>query len=137
QPRSRASGGSSATDRLLAELLEALRLASAGQADVRLSTRRSGVGKEVAQAFNGYMELSNRYNKEVVRVSRAVGRDGQTTERMELGPVNGMWQTRVEAVNTLIDDLVRPTNGVARVIPAVAWGGFSQKMPPAVAGRPG
>jgi len=105
-----------ATDRLLAELLEALRQASAGQADVRLSTRRGGIGKDVAQAFNGFMELTNRYNKEVLRVSRAVGRDGRTTERMDLGPVTGMWVTRAEAVNSLIDDLIRPTNEVARVI---------------------
>src|SRR5438309_4208338 len=47
-----------ATDRLLAELLEALRNASAGQADVRLSTRRQGMGKEVAKAFNDFMELT-------------------------------------------------------------------------------
>src|SRR5437763_7609858 len=116
QPKAGGSGGSSATDRLLAELLEALRLASAGQADVRLSTRRSGIGKEVAQAFNGFMQITNRYNRELLRVSRAVGREGRTTERIDMGPVTGMWVTRAAAVNTLIDDLVRPTNEVARVI---------------------
>ena len=84
------AGGSTATDRLLAELLEALRLASAGQTDVRLSTRRSGVGKEVAQAFNGFMQLTNKYNKELLRVSRAVGRDGRTTERIDMGPVTAI-----------------------------------------------
>ena len=69
------------TDRLLAELLDALRSASAGQADVRLSTRRSGKGKEVAKAFNDFMDLTARYNKEVLRVSRAVGRDGRLGRR--------------------------------------------------------
>jgi hypothetical protein len=103
------------TDRLLAELLEALRAAAAGHADVRLSTRRSGMGKDVARAFNDFMELSTRYNKELVRVSRAVGRDGRTTERIDMGPVQGMWVTRVDSVNDLIDDLIRPTNEVARV----------------------
>ena len=66
------------------------------------------MGKDVAKAFNDFMELSTKYNKEVVRVSRAVGRDGRTTERLDMGPVTGMWVTRVEAVNALIDDLVRP-----------------------------
>ena len=103
-PRRKATG----TDRLLAELLDALRAAAAGHADVRLSTRRSGMGKDVARAFNDFMDLSTRYNKELVRVSRAIGRDGRTTERIDMGPVSGMWVTRVEAVNALIDDLVRP-----------------------------
>ena len=124
------------TDRLLAELLEALRAVAAGHADVRLSTRRSGMGKDVARAFNDFMDLSTRYNKELVRVSRAVGRDGRTTERIDIGPAQGMWVTRVEAVNDLIDDLVRPTNEVARVISAVAEGDLSQKMPLAIDGRP-
>src|SRR5207237_1747071 len=130
------AGNLTPTDRLLAELLDALRRASAGHAEVRLSTRRSGMGKEVAKAFNEFMGLTGRYNKEVIRVSRAVGRDGRTTERMDMGPVTGMWVTRVEAVNSLIDDLVRPTNEVARVISAVAEGDLTQKMPLAIAGRP-
>ena len=100
----------SGNDRLLAELLEALRAATAGQIDVRLSTRRQGMGKDVARAFNDFMDLSTRYNKELVRVSRAVGRDGRTTERIDMGPVQGMWVTRVDAVHDLIDDLVRPMN---------------------------
>ena len=82
------------------------------------------------------MELTTKYNKEVVRVSRAVGRDGRTTERLDMGPVTGMWVTRVKAVNTLIDDLVRPTNEVARVISAVAEGDLTQKMPLVIDGRP-
>ena len=90
------AANATATDRLLAELLDALRNASAGQSQVRLSTRRQGIGKDVAQAFNGFMDLTNRYNKEIVRVSRAVGRDGRTTERLDMGPVTGMWVTRVK-----------------------------------------
>ncbi len=129
-------GGGDANERLLGELLEALRSASAGHADVRLSTRRSGLGKDVAKAFNDFMDLSVKYNKEVVRVSRAVGRDGRTTERIDMGPVTGMWVTRAEAVNTLIDDLIRPTNEVARVISAVAEGDLTQKMPLVIEGRP-
>src|SRR6185295_16359016 len=39
-------------------------------------------------------------------------------------------------VNDLIDDLIRPTNEVARVISAVAEGDLTQKMPLAIDGRP-
>ncbi|HLJ08968.1 MAG TPA: HAMP domain-containing protein, partial [Acidimicrobiia bacterium] len=136
RPDSAANGAGPPADRLLTELLDALRQASAGHAEVRLSTRRSGQAKDVAKAFNDFMDLTARYNKEVVRVSRAVGRDGRTTERLDMGPVTGMWVTRVEAVNSLIDDLVRPMNEVARVISAVAEGDLTQKMPLAIDGRP-
>jgi HAMP domain-containing protein len=130
------AAANAAAERLLAELVEALRSAAAGHADVRLSTRRQGMSKDVAKAFNDFMDLSTRFNKELVRVSRAVGRDGRTTERIDMGPVQGMWVTRVDAVNDLIDDLIRPTNEVARVISAVAEGDLTQKMPLAIDGRP-
>ena len=136
QSRRRHGGKPTGTDRLLAELLDALRAATAGHTDVRLSMRRQGTGKDVARAFNDFMDLSTKFNKELVRVSRAVGRDGRTTERIDMGPVQGMWVTRVEAVNDLIDDLIRPTNEVARVISAVAEGDLTQKMPLAIDGRP-
>ena len=41
---------------------------------------------------------------------------------------SGDWETSVESINSLIDDLVRPTTEVARVIEAVAEGDLCQKM---------
>src|SRR5688572_27702617 len=114
QPAKGSKAAAPGSDKLLAELLDALRAATAGHADVRLSTQRQGEAKEVARAFNDFMDFTTRFNKELVRVSQAVGRDGRTTERIDMGPVSGMWVTRVEAVNGLIDDLIRPTNEVAR-----------------------
>src|SRR5207244_2678874 len=40
----------------------------------------------------------------------------------------GAWEEQIDAVNGLIDDLVRPTTEVARVIDAVADGDLTQKM---------
>src|SRR3989440_496393 len=58
------------------------------------------------------------------------------TERVRIGAVGGAWTVAVEAVNSLVDDLVRPTNEVARVISAVAEGDLSQKMALTIEGRP-
>src|SRR5207302_2472308 len=48
----------------------------------------------------------------------------------------GAWAEGVRAVNSLIDDLGRPTTEIARVIVAVAEGDLSQKMANEIEGRP-
>ena len=50
--------------------------------------------------------------------------------------MTGSWAQSINAVNTLIDDLVQPTTEVARVIGAVASGNLSQKMAMEIEGRP-
>ena len=44
------------------------------------------------------------------------------TERVSLGTVDGTWNDTVESVNAMIDDLVRPTTEISRVIQSVARG---------------
>ena len=59
------------------------------------------------------------------------------TERAALpGAVTAAGPTAIEAVNSLIDDLVRPTTEVGRVIAAVAQGDLSQKMALTIEGQP-
>ena len=48
----------------------------------------------------------------------------------------GGWETKLRAVNELIDDMVQPTAEVARVIGAVAKGDLSQTMTVEIDGRP-
>jgi HAMP domain-containing protein len=50
--------------------------------------------------------------------------------------LTGSWADSINAVNTLIDDLVQPTTEVARVISAVASGDLSQKVAMEIEGRP-
>src|SRR5205807_866935 len=53
-----------------------------------------------------------------------------------LDGVDGGWRNTIGSVNGLIDDLMRPTTEVARVIVAVAEGDLSQKMALEIEGRP-
>ena len=73
---------------------------------------------------------------ELVRVAEIIGREGRMTERARLHGAGGAWSTAVDSVNGLIDDLVRPTTEVARVIVAVAEGDLNQKMALEIEGRP-
>src|SRR5207237_299586 len=76
------------------------------------------------------------FSKEVARVGRAIGREGRLTERAVTPAGSGHWADTTDALNTLIDDLVRPTTEVARVIDAVADGDLSQKMQLNIGGQP-
>jgi signal transduction histidine kinase/HAMP domain-containing protein/CheY-like chemotaxis protein len=120
---------------LLGELAEALRRVRRGDLKVRLP-RRSGMAGEVADAFNEVVSLQERQNLDVRRISRIVGRDGRLIERLDDEGLDGAWADSVRSVNSLIDDLGRPTTEISRVIVAVAEGDLSQHMALEMDGRP-
>ncbi len=121
---------------LLEDLLVALRAARAGDFSTRLTTRRRGLLGEIVTEFNELAATNRRMAKEFVRVGRIIGREGRMTERAALVGASGDWATSIDSVNALIDDLVRPTTEVARVIGAVAEGDLSQKMALKIEGQP-
>ena len=127
---------STLSERDLQALLRALQSARDGDFSVRLPGRRAGLTGEIADAFNKLVAQQGQLARELTRVSRTIGREGRMTERAALPRRGGDWTASVEAVNAMIDDLVRPTTEVARVLGAVAEGDLSQKMPLAIEDRP-
>jgi HAMP domain-containing protein/signal transduction histidine kinase/CheY-like chemotaxis protein len=120
----------------LEALLATVRAARAGDFSARIRVRRDSPLAEAAAELNELVERNERMAKELVRVGRIIGRDGRMTERAALPGCGGDWSTSVESVNALIDDLVRPTTEVARVLVAVAEGDLSQKMALKIEGQP-
>ncbi|MDX6685851.1 MAG: hypothetical protein QOF86_1979, partial [Baekduia sp.] len=106
----------------LRRLLQALDAAADGDFSRRLPARRKGLMGELETAFNRLTEHSQSQTAELSRVARQIGREGRMTERARADGLKGDYQERVATVNGLIDDLVRPTTEVARVIVAVAEG---------------
>ncbi len=127
---------SSQDDRALRQVEDALRKAAAGDFKVRLPARRDDAIGRVEAAYNELAARNAALEAELVRVGRIIGREGRMTERASLDGVEGGWRTTIGSVNGLIDDLVRPTTEVARVIVAVAEGDLSQKMALEIEGRP-
>ncbi|HEV7711345.1 MAG TPA: HAMP domain-containing protein, partial [Asanoa sp.] len=121
--------------RQLAELSDALRRVARGDLKVRLP-RRAGQTGEVADAFNDVVAMQERQHLDVRRIARIVGRDGRLTERLDEEGYDGSWAESQRAINSLIDDLGRPTTEIARVIVAVADGDLSQHMALEMDGRP-
>ena len=115
-------------DQSLLELLAALRGADAGDFTQRLSTKPGGVMGQIAEAYNRMAENNEAMARELSRVAATIGREGRLNERAGLGLLEGSYRQSMESVNSLIDDLVRPTTEVGRVLTAVADGDLSQKM---------
>jgi CheY-like chemotaxis protein/HAMP domain-containing protein/GAF domain-containing protein len=90
---------------------------------------------DVAKAFDQLAERREGLTRELERVAKVVGRDGRITERARLRSAKGSWADVVASVNDMIDDLVRPTVEVARVLDAVAEGDLSQTMSLSIDGR--
>src|SRR5205085_3578298 len=131
----RANG--SAADAVALERIEgALRAAAAGDFSVRLPGRRRDPVGRLEAAYNQLAARNAALEAELVRVARIIGREGRMTERARLHGARGAWQSSIDSVNGLIDDLVRPTTEVARVIEAVAEGDLNQKMALEIEGRP-
>jgi HAMP domain-containing protein/signal transduction histidine kinase/CheY-like chemotaxis protein len=110
------------------QLLIALRAFRRGDFSVRLPRDLDGVDRDIADAFNEVVELNDRMTKEFERLGEVVGRQGKINHRAKLPGATGSWAASVDAVNTLIADMVHPTAEMARVIGAVAKGDLSQTM---------
>src|SRR2546426_392596 len=91
---------------------------------------------DLAKAFNGLAARREGLTNELSRVSKVIGREGRMTERASLKNAKGSWAESVDSVNSMIDDLVRPTIEVSRVLDAVAEGDLSQKMSLKIEGQP-
>ncbi|MCL9796700.1 HAMP domain-containing protein, partial [Frankia sp. AgKG'84/4] len=126
-------------DDLIDELLGGLTRLCEGDFSTRLANRvtpRDPVAAQVLRRFDELAASQERHAGELARVSKVIRRDGRLTLRMEdLGSPGG-WSDMTQAVNSLIDDLARPTHEVARVIAAVAEGDLSQHMALEIAGQP-
>jgi HAMP domain-containing protein/CheY-like chemotaxis protein/signal transduction histidine kinase len=117
-------------------LLQTLMALKKGDFSVRMPSDWTGMPGKIADTLNEIIETKEKMVKVVTEVSRVVGREGRLTQRASVPNVAGGWQTIISSVNTLIDDLVRPTTEMARVIGAVAKGDLSQTMALEVDGHP-
>ena len=121
---------------LLPQLLSALLAYKNGDFAIRLPSDWTGIAGKIADGFNEVVAFNQQLTSETERVSRAVGKEGKLRQRVNFSGATGEWANKVDAINTLIDDLVWPTTEVTRTISAVAKGDLTQPMNLEVEGRP-
>ncbi len=117
------------------QLLLALQSMRAGDFSVRLPGDLPGIDGKIADTFNEIVESNDNIASELKRLGQKVGREGRTRERANFDQSRGAWGEMKASVNTLIDDLLRPTTEVTRAIAAVAQGNLSETMRLDVDGR--
>src|SRR5947207_2062840 len=105
-----------------------------GDFSARMPSNWTGTAGRVAASLNEIIEANQRLERELLRLSRRVGKEGQM-KRAPIGDAGGAWAATLDAVNDLIEDLSRPNVEMGRVIRAVASGDLSQTMPLEIDGR--
>jgi len=109
-------------------LLTVLALVKEGDFAARMPLDWTGVAGKVADGLNDVIIANQALEAELARVSQVVGKQGKLSQRVVLGGWTQSWAGTVQSVNSLIDDLVRPTIEMQRVIGAVADGDLSKKV---------
>ena len=117
-------------------ILASLQRMQEGDFSVRLPGAWVGLHGKIADTFNDIVAANEQMADELARVGQAVGKEGRIRERTRLREAKGAWGEMETSINTLVDDLLRPTTEVTRAIAAVAQGSLNEKVRLDVDGRP-
>jgi len=128
--------GNGGTSPDLAAILGSLQTLRDGDFSVRLPGSWVGLGGKIADTFNDIAAANQKMALELKRLGQVVGKEGKTRERARFYELRGSWGDMESSVNTLVEDLLRPTTEVTRAISAVAQGNLTQTVRLEVDGRP-
>jgi HAMP domain-containing protein/CheY-like chemotaxis protein len=117
-------------------VLTALQTMRNGDFSVRLPGSWTGLAGKIADTFNDIVAANQQMAQDLRRLGQVVGKEGLTRERTKFNESRGAWGQMEASVNTLIEDLLRPTTEVTRAIAAVAQGNLTQTVRLDVDGRP-
>jgi HAMP domain-containing protein/CheY-like chemotaxis protein/signal transduction histidine kinase len=120
----------------LGVILASLQTMRDGDFSVRLPGSWTGLAGKIADTFNSIVSANQQMEEELKRVGQVVGKEGRTRERTRFHESRGAWGEMEVSINTLVEDLLRPTEGVTRAIAAVAQGNLTQTVRLDVDGRP-
>ena len=119
----------------LTQLLSTLQAFKRGDLSARMPADWTGLAGTIAGTLNDIIHMQSTMVEEITEVSDVVGREGHFERRARVPQACGGWATMVRSLNGLIDDLVRPTIEMDRVLGAVAQGDLAQTMTLDVNGR--
>ena len=120
----------------LSLILTGLQTMRDGDFSVRLPGSWTGLEGKIADTFNEIVAANQQMAHELKRIGQVVGKEGRTRERSRFHEAKGAWGDIEVSVNTLVEDLLRPTAEVTRAIAGVAQGNLTQTVRLDVHGRP-
>src|SRR5256885_1118379 len=83
---------------------------------------------ELKNTINTMVDQLNAFAKEVTRVAREVGTEGNLGGQANVEGVAGTWKGLTDNVNTMASNLTDQVRGIARVVTAVANGNLKGKL---------
>src|SRR3982751_2094449 len=95
-------------DEFMKRLVTALDAVRDGDFTETLPSNWTGLEGKVADSLNNIANRMSRFNTSLLRLRRQVGEEGKIGERLAVGDAVGSWAERVEAINSLVDDLSQP-----------------------------
>jgi HAMP domain-containing protein len=125
-----------ARDEMLRELLRVMQAVRDGDFSVTMPGDWSGMEGKLADTLNEIVFNNRHLANELERVGDVVGKRGKTSERVVGASRRGAWHAMEGSVNTLIDDLLWPTERMTLAISAVARGDLTRIIDLQVNGRP-
>jgi signal transduction histidine kinase/HAMP domain-containing protein/ActR/RegA family two-component response regulator len=131
-PATQSDGADAFDPELLLTVLSQVR---AGDFTARMPVHWTGMAGKIADGLNDIIGANQALGTELERVSRVVGKEGKLSQRVSFKGTDQVWGNCIESVNSLIEDLVQPSNEMQRVIGAVADGDLSKKVSADVQGE--
>jgi len=116
------------TERQLEALLEALEAVRRGDLSIRLKKEGEDIFGELAESYNGMLDILNPFANEVTRVAREVGIEGKLGGQAKVEGVAGTWKELTENVNMLAANLTNQVRNIAEVTTNVAQGDLTSKI---------
>ena len=117
------------------ELLNVLLSIKKGNFSVRMPIDKTGTAGKVADTLNEIIEANSNFADELEKAVKIVGGKGNTAYRISNKNFIVKWSYCIDLINDLVNDLVWPTNEMARVISAVAEGDLNQTVETNLEGR--
>lgn len=108
-------------------LLEMLVAYKNGDFTVRLPHNITGLSGKIADTLNDIIAMNESRVHELERICEIVGKQGKLNHRIDIAG-NGGWKVTANSINALIEDILRPTKEITRVISAVAKGDLTQSV---------
>ncbi|HMG83101.1 MAG TPA: HAMP domain-containing protein [Ferruginibacter sp.] len=116
-------------------LLDVLTKVKNGDFSARMPIDEVGINGKICDTLNDIISMNERMMLEFTKAGNIIGKQGKLTLRIDIPNAKGEWATGVDALNSLISDLVHPTIEIAHVISSVAKGNLSQEMPLEIGGH--
>src|SRR5436305_7309142 len=99
------NGSSSETDSCKRQLLATLNALKAGNFAARMPADLTGIDGKIADSLNEIIARVQRFGDNVGHLRDEVGRRGKIHERIPVVDAIGDCATRIENINSLVDDL--------------------------------